>query len=198
VLWLRGPTIGRGLCVLVQVSAAFHLGVLNSTSMLQPAMHYKLFTACPDEYEKLVQLVALARHIRRAAADSSSNDDGISAMRRMKLDGEPVRFEEDDGLLRKLLGGLDVKNAGEGEGGVPQTVVEFDFVASKAQLRTAMASKMQAKLKATQVVDKYRMSDGENKVRGLQRMWRQNIQAKRDQRKAEALAPDTPPPTPPA
>lgn len=173
---------------------AFHLGVLNATSMLQPAMHYKLFTACPDEYEKLVQLVALAGHIRRAAgAGSTSNGDGISAMRRMKLDGEPVRFEEDSNLLRKLLGGLDMRNAREGEGGVPQTVVEFDFVASKAQLRTAMAIKMQAKLKAAQVVDKYRMNDGENKVRGLQRMWRQNILAKRHLRKAEAIAPDTPP-----
>ena len=188
--------------MLVQVSVAFHLGVLNATSMLQPAMHYKLFTACPDEYEKLVQLVALARHISRAAgADSASNGDGISAMRRMKLDGEPVRFEEDGSLLSKLLGGLDMKHAGEGggegEGGVPQTVVEFDFVASKAQLRTATAIKTQAKLKATQVVDRYRMSDGENKVRGLQRMWRQNILVKRNQHKAEAMAPDTPPDTPP-
>ena len=64
---------------------AFHVGVLNATGMLQPALHYKLFTACPDEYAKLVQLVALARHI------SAGGGAGVAAMRRVKLNGDAVR-----------------------------------------------------------------------------------------------------------
>jgi hypothetical protein len=79
---------------------------------------------------------------------------------------------------------------------VPSTVVEFDFVASKAQLRAAVERKVQAKLKASQVTDSFRHGAAVDKVRGLQRMWRANIVEKRMRGKAEALvahtrAPDT-------
>jgi len=150
-----------------QKRVCHHIGVLNCTTYTEPDMHYLLRLYRPDEFEKARRLANLSRLVNAGLRRSD-----VPNMRRMKLNGDPIKLEENHRLFENITGHADVA-----KGDIPQNVIEFDFVSNLEQLQAAAAVQIQARWRANLAVKNRAVSV--MFIRLIQAKWKLKFEARR-------------------